>query len=110
MPRSADDDYWSKFGLPVTGLVGVTRSDLIQRPNARFRIALSRQTYLRVVSEIRDDGKAWTHYELLAHNCNSFVAEIAGLVGLRPPLLTALPPVRYIAQLRALNSPAVARN
>ena len=35
VPRSADDDYWSKFGLPVTGLIGVTRSDLLRQPDAR---------------------------------------------------------------------------
>src|SRR5262245_772715 len=110
MPRSADDDYWSKFGLPVTGLLGVTRSDLLRRPDARFRIALNKLTYFRVVREIRGLRKTWTHYELVVHNCNSFVGEVAGSVGLRTPLITAQYPVSYVADLRALNSSAIAGN
>jgi hypothetical protein len=103
MPKSADDDYWSKFGLPVVGLVGVSRSDFSQRPDARFRILLSRATYFRVVSEIRGLRKTWTQYELVVHNCNSFANEIASSVGLRTPLITAQYPVSYVAGLRALN-------
>jgi hypothetical protein len=104
MPRSADDDYWSKFGLPVTGLVGVTRSDLLQRTDARFRIMVNKATYFRVVSEIRRLHDTWTSYELVVHNCNSFVSEIASSVGLRTPMITAQYPVHYVTELRALNS------
>jgi hypothetical protein len=110
MPKSADDDYWSKFGLPVAGIVGVTRSDLLRRPDARFRIALNKATYFRVVSEIRRFRKIWTHYGLVVHNCNSFVGEIASSVGLRTPLIAAQYPVSYVAELRALNSRANAGN
>ena len=39
MPMSMIDDQWSQFGLPVTGVVGVVRSDIVRRPDARFRIA-----------------------------------------------------------------------
>jgi len=110
MPKSADDNFWSKFGLPVTGLVGATRSDLVRRPDARFRIALNRPAYFQLVSEIRSLRKSWTHYELVAHNCNNFVSEIANSVGLRTPLITAQYPVSYVAELRALNAPAITRN
>lgn len=103
MPRSADDDYWSKFGLPVTGLVGVTRSDLLRRPDLRFRISLDEAAYVRVMRTIRSLGDAWTGYELVVHNCNSFVSEIANSVGLRAPAITAQYPVHYVAELRALN-------
>jgi hypothetical protein len=104
MPKSADDDYWSKFGLPVTGLVGVARSDLIQRADARFRIVINKATYFRVVSEIRRLHDTWTSYELVVHNCNSFVSEIASSVGLRTPMIVAQYPVHYVAELRSLNS------
>ena len=104
VPRSADDDYWSKFGLPVTGLVGVTRSDLLQRADARFRIIIRKATYFRVVGEIRRLHRTWTNYELVVRNCNSFVSEIAVSVGLRTPMITAQYPVHYVAELRALNS------
>ena len=104
VPKSADDDYWGKFGLPVTGLVGLTRSDLLQRADARFRIVVNKATYFRVVSEIRRLHRTWTNYELVVHNCNSFVSEIARSVGLQAPIITAQYPVRYVAELRALNS------
>jgi len=110
MPRSADDDYWSKFGLPVTGLLGVTRSDLVRRPDARFRIAINKATYLRLVSEVRSLRRSWTQYELVVHNCNNFVSEIAGSVGLQTPLITAQYPVGYITELHALNAPRTLRN
>lgn len=110
LPRSADDDYWSKFGFSVRGLVGVTRSDLLRRPDTRFRIALSKAAYFRVVNEIRGLRRTWTHYELVVRNCNNFVGEIAGSVGLRTPLITAQYPGSYVAELRALNSSAIPRN
>jgi hypothetical protein len=110
MPRSADDDYWSKFGLPVTGLVGVTQSDLVRRPDARFRIAINKATYFRLASEVRSLRRTWTQYELVVHNCNNFVSEIAGSVGLQTPLITAQYPVGYIAELHALNAPRTLRN
>ena len=104
VPRSADDDYWSKFGLPVTGLIGVTRSDLLRQPDARFRILINKATYLRVIATIRELGHTWTGYELVLHNCNSFVGEVARSVGLQAPLITAQYPVHYVAELRSLNS------
>ena len=104
VPRSADDDYWSKFGLPVTGLIGVTRSDLFRQPDARFRILINKATYLRVIATIRKLEHTWTGYELILHNCNSFVGEVARSVGLQAPLITAQYPVHYVAELRALNS------
>src|SRR6516162_1045616 len=65
MPKSADDDHWSKFGIPVTGLVGVTSSDLVRRPAVRFRVAISKATYFRLVSKIRRLRMTWTTYELV---------------------------------------------
>jgi len=104
MPKSASDDYWGQFGIPVTGLVGVARSDLIRRPDVRFRIAISKARYYQVVITIVNLRRTWTTYELLVRNCNSFVSEVAGAAGLRTPLLTAQFPVWYIAELRTLNS------
>jgi len=104
MPKSADDDRWSRFGLPVAGLVGVTRSDFVRRPVVRFRVGVDRATYYRVVNEIRGLRRTWTTYELLVRNCNNFVSQIASSVGLHTPLLTAQLPVRYVRELRALNA------
>ena len=46
----------------------------------------------------------WKTYDLLVHNCNGFVGQIANSVGLRTPMMTAQLPIRYVAELRALNS------
>jgi hypothetical protein len=105
MPRGATDDSWSHFGIPVTGVVGVVRSDFIRRPDARFRIAITAANYHRIVNKIREMRRTWTTYELLFRNCNSFVGQIASIAGLRIPLLPARLPVTYVSELRTLNSP-----
>jgi hypothetical protein len=105
MPRGATDDAWSHFGIPVTGVVGVVRSDFTRRPDARFRIAITEANYHRIVSKIQEMRRTWTTYELMLSNCNSFVGEIASIAGLRIPLLPAGFPVTYVSELRTLNSP-----
>jgi hypothetical protein len=53
------------------------------------------------VREIYRLRKTWTTYEVLLQNCNSFV----GRSWIGPmPLVTAQFPVRYVTELRALNS------
>jgi len=104
MPKSSDDDYWSQFGLPVAGSVGVTRSDLVRRPDVRFRVAISRAKYQLVVNSISSLRNSWTSYELLVRNCNNFVNQIAHSIGLRTPIITAQYPVSYLSELQALNS------
>jgi hypothetical protein len=104
MPRGEMADQWSRFVIPVAGLVGVVRSDFAQRPAVRFRILISEAKYYRVLSKIQDMRRTWTTYELLLSNCNSFVGEIASTAGLRAPLTPARFPVDYVGELRALNS------
>jgi hypothetical protein len=103
LPKSADDDRWSNSGLPVTGLVGATRSDFARRPRVRFRVVISRTQYFRVLQEIRNLRR--TTYQLVLRNCNSFAGQIAVTIGLHAPMLTAQYPVRYMSELQALNSP-----
>jgi hypothetical protein len=105
LPKGAEDDHWSKFGLPVAGVVGVAQSDLSKRPHARFRVTISRAQYLNILREIRNLRSSWTTYELLMRNCNNFVGAIAASVGLRTPMVTVQYPVRYVTDLRTLNSP-----
>jgi hypothetical protein len=104
MPKDADDDRWGQFGVPVTGLVGVVRSDFVRRPDVRFRVPVSKARYYRVVTKVHRLRGTWTTYQLLVQNCNSFVGEIAIAAGLRTPVLTAQFPVWYIEELQALNS------
>lgn len=106
MPKSADDDYWAQFGARVTGLVGAVRSDFIRRSaDVRFRIAISKAQYYRAAETIYRLQKTWATYDLLTQNCNNFVSEIAGSLGLRTPMISVQYPVHYVAELRALNSP-----
>jgi hypothetical protein len=104
MPNSADDDRWNKFGIPVAGVVGVTKSDLLRRRVVRFRVGVARATYFRLLSKIRALRYSWTTYELVFRNCNDFLREIANAAGLSTPIVTAQYPVHYVAELRTLNS------
>src|SRR5262245_5987927 len=105
MPKSANDDYWAQFGVRVTGLVGVVRSDYIRRSaDVRLRVPISKAQYYRIVNMIYTLQKTWTTYHLLTQNCNNFVSEIAHSVHLRTPMITVQYPVHYMAELRALNS------
>jgi hypothetical protein len=104
LPKSADDDRLSKFGLPVTGFVGATRSDFAGRPRVRFRVVISRTQYFRVLREIRNLRRTWTTYQLALRNCNAFAGQIAITVGLQAPMLRMQYPVRYMGELRTLNS------
>jgi hypothetical protein len=106
MPKSADDDYWAQFGMPVTGIVGVALSDYIHRlADVSFRIAISKIQYYQVVHIIYSLKQTWTTYHLLMQNCNSFAGEIANSIGLRTPMVTVQYPVHCMAELRALNTP-----
>jgi hypothetical protein len=105
MPRRMRDDVLSQFGLPVEGVVGVVRTDLVRRPAVRFRIAISSANYYRLVSRILEMRRTWTTYQLLLVNCNTFVSEIASTAGLRTPLLVAQFPIAYVSELRSLNTP-----
>jgi hypothetical protein len=104
MPKSADDDRWARFGVPVTGHVGVVRSDFVRRPAVRLRMIISRERYFRAVHKLYILRHNWKTYEVLVYNCNSFVSQIADVVGLRTPLVAAQFPVRYVTELRAINS------
>jgi hypothetical protein len=104
LPKSADDDRWSKVGLPVAGFVGITRSDLTRHPQARFRVTISGAQYFHVQRRIQNLRHSWTTYELFMRNCNNFVSEIAASIGLRTPMVTVQYPVRYVTDLRTLNS------
>lgn len=103
MPMSMIDDYWSQFGIPVAGMVGVVQSDFARRPVARFRITISGANYHRIVSRIQEMQRTWSTYELLLSNCNNFVSEVASTAGLRTPRLSAQLPVAYVSELRTLN-------
>lgn len=104
LPDGADSDRWSKFGVPVAGAVGVTRSDIAGRHHARLRVPISRAQYFRVVRTIHHLRRTWRTYELLLRNCNSFAGAVASAVGLRTPRVAAQYPVHYVAELRSLNA------
>ena len=91
-------------GLPVTGTIGVVRSDLVRRPAVRFRVAITRATYNHAVNRIYRLRTSWKTYGLLGPNCNSFVGDVAASIGLRTPIMTAQYPVNYVSELRAFNS------
>jgi hypothetical protein len=58
-----------------------------------------------VLQEIHRLRRTWTTYQLLLRNCNNFAGQIAVTIGLHAPMVTTQYPVRFMSELRALNSP-----
>lgn len=103
-PKGPDDDFLGGLALPVSGSVGLTKSDLVRRPDVTFRVRISREQYNVAVRRIHGLRRNWTTYSLLGQNCNDFTGQVAHSIGLRTPMAGARLPVGYISELRSLNS------
>ena len=99
--QSMIDDYWSQFGLPVTGVVGVVRSDIVQTTRRSLPNSHQQGKLLSDREQDPDMRRTWSTYELLLSNCNSFVSEVAA-----PPASARCwrHSVAYVSELRTLNS------
>ena len=104
VPKDADDEFWSQFALPVTGMIGVSQSDFTPSPDVAFRVALTRPQHDQLVRDIAGLQESWTTYLLLGHNCNDLMGAVARSLGLWTPLITVQLPVRYVIELQAINT------
>ena len=104
VPQGDFDQFLSPTALPVQGSISVSLSDFTPHPDVRFRVPISRAQYDRIVGMIGEYRATWTVYELLLHNCNNFVAEVAGSLGLKLPPTTIELPVDYVADLKSANA------
>ena len=69
-----------------------------------YRVNLSAAQYDQLTRFVAGQKAHPQLYSLLAHNCNDWAAEAAASIGLRVPLLRALPPDLFVKELRAANS------
>lgn len=65
------------------GIVGYTAPDLHERASARYRVAVSKQTYDQSKRYLADLPKTRRRYDLFGENCNHLVADIADKLGLK---------------------------
>jgi hypothetical protein len=102
-PQTRRDEDLSVWALPVSGMISMTRSDIIARPDSVFRLHLTRSQYEAIAASLAGLEATWTVYSLIGSNCNDFMAIIAQRLGLATPIITLLPPADYIVALKALN-------
>ena len=72
-----------------------------------YRRRLTAQQYKSLVAAVERAKKQPQVWNVVFHNCNDFVAEMARSLGLRAPS-NLVHPYMYIAAMRSLNEPASA--
>jgi hypothetical protein len=72
--------------------------------SAEYRRNLTTDQYQRLVAFIDEERAKKRTYNLLFYNCNDFVADAAEAIGLKAPLVRAIPPVLFIVLLKEMNS------
>jgi hypothetical protein len=70
---------------------------------ARFRVALTEGEYRKVTAYIKQLSGKSPLWHAVVYNCNAFIGDIAGFMGLLTPKSTMLLPQEYIETLRDLN-------
>ncbi|MEQ1696523.1 MAG: hypothetical protein ABL901_11845 [Hyphomicrobiaceae bacterium] len=79
------DPKRAKTVFAAPGTVGYTAPDQSVRPTARYRLAVSKQTYDKTKSYLAGLPKTKKRYDLFEENCNHFADDVAGRLGLKVP-------------------------
>lgn len=103
-PRGDDPSNWMLGHiLPVSSETGASDGDTEdQYVSARYRINLTTEQYEKVSGFIRNLQSSSPVWHAVLYNCNAFVGDVAGFMGLKAPSSLDLP-VDYINGLRRLN-------
>lgn len=103
-PRGDDPSNWMLgHFLPVSSETGASDGDTEdQYVSARYRINLTAEQYEKVSGFIRNLQASSPIWHAVLYNCNAFVGDVAGFMGLKAPSSLDLP-VDYINGLRRLN-------
>ena len=94
------DLSWS--GLPARLARKITSSTFPRQPPIAG--VLTTDQYRRLLAFIDQERANARTYNLLFYNCNDFVADAAEAIGLKAPLLRAIPPVLFILLLKEMNN------
>jgi hypothetical protein len=95
---------------PFIGIVGITgkvgeEAYYAKLPSSvTFRRSLTAEQYERLTRYVDEQRGKSEVYNLFFNNCNDFVAGAAAAIGLKVPLLAALPPPLFIMLLRQMNT------
>jgi hypothetical protein len=69
-----------------------------------YRVNIGAVQYATLTRFVAEQKARPPLYSILAHNCNDWAAEAAASIGLKVPLIRALPPNLFVAELRAANT------
>jgi hypothetical protein len=92
------------FLVGFTGEVGQEDYFVNLPASAAYRRSLTTDQYRRLLAFIDKERANARTYNLLFYNCNDFVADAAEAIGLKAPLLRAIPPVLFILLLKEMNN------
>lgn len=106
-PAGAGSELWTVGHLvPVPADTGPSDGDLEEEyVTARYRVYLSEAEYSRVSAHIKAKQALATPWHAALYNCNLWVGEIAGFMGLKYPTSHWLYPADYINEMKRLNTP-----
>jgi hypothetical protein len=98
------------LGLAVGQFVGVAGSIKTSKESVNFAIIdsyrrkLTASQYRSLIAAVERTKRQPQVWNVVFHNCNDFVSEMARTVGLRTPS-NLVHPYMYVAALRSLNEP-----
>jgi hypothetical protein len=105
-PKGDDPKMWLMgHYMPVPSDTGWTDGDLEDRYiTSRYRVLLNKDQYDRVVAHIRELQSRSHFWSVEMYNCNAFVADIAGFMGLKVPASSWIYPRVFVSNLRKINT------
>ena len=103
-PKGDDPKMWLMgHYMPVPSDTG-TDGDLEDRYiTSRYRVLLNKDQYDRVVAHIRELQSRSHFWSVEMYNCNAFVADIAGFMGLKVPSSSWIYPRVFVSNLRKVK-------
>lgn len=75
-----------------------------RRVTASFRINMNRDDYARVEQIVREAQSSNALWHITLNNCNHFLGNVAGQMGLATPSSPLILPKDYVESLRSLNA------
>jgi hypothetical protein len=93
--------------FPISAVTEPTAETLQRRITSLYRRPLSHREYQSLTVAIGRTREAGRRWNVIAYNCNDFLADVARAIGLRTPR-TLMRPYEFIPALRELNEPAPA--
>jgi hypothetical protein len=105
-PKGDDPQMWLMgHYVPVPSDTGWTDGDLEdQYITSRYRVLVSKEQYDRTVAFIRQLQAKSTTWSVELYNCNAFVADIAGFMGLKVPSSSWIYPKVFVTNMRKINT------